>query len=89
MRDYTEIPGWFNEEWLYDRMIGHVRDGATFVEVGCWLGKSTAYCARRILESGKAIRFVAVDTWEGSPSEPVAILSRDFRVEGNCWIHQR
>ena len=51
-------------------MIGHVRDGATFVEVGCWLGKSTAYCARRILESGKAIRFVAVDTWEGSPSEP-------------------
>jgi SAM-dependent methyltransferase len=184
MRDYSEIPGWFNEEWLYDRMIGHVRDGATFVEVGCWLGKSTAYCARRILESGKAIRFVAVDTWEGSPSEPdmteavaraggsvfplfcanmeelgvsgsihimkmpsvaaaglfedgsldfvfidadhsrealqaditawrpkirsggtlaghdwhtyrtvqeavLAILSRDFRVEGNCWIHQR
>jgi len=34
MRDYSEIPGWFNEEWLYDRMIGHVRDGATFVEVG-------------------------------------------------------
>jgi len=29
MRDYSEIPGWFNEEWLYDRMIGHVREGAT------------------------------------------------------------
>jgi hypothetical protein len=70
MKDYSEIPGWFSEEWLYDRMIGQVSGEATFVEVGCWLGKSTAYCARRILESGKSIRFFAVDTWEGSANEP-------------------
>ena len=85
MRDYSEIPGWFNEEWLYDRMIGHVRDGATFVEVGCWLGKSTAYCARRILESGKAIRFVAVDTWEGSPSEPDMTEAVAARAGGSVF----
>lgn len=73
MKDYTEIPGWFNEEWLYDRMIGHARDGATFVEVGCWLGKSTAYCARRIRDGARSILLYAVDTWEGSPNEPAML----------------
>lgn len=73
MKDYSEIPGWFNEEWLYDRMIGGAPERATFVEVGCWLGKSTAYCARRIRESARSIQFYAVDTWEGSPSEPAMI----------------
>ena len=38
MRSYIEIPGWFNEEWLYDRMIDRAPSQATFVEVGCWLG---------------------------------------------------
>lgn len=70
MKDYNDIPGWFNEEWLYDRMISRAPDNATFVEVGCWLGKSTAYFARRIQEGGKSILFYAVDTWEGSPNEP-------------------
>jgi predicted O-methyltransferase YrrM len=69
-RSYAEIPGWFDEEWLYDRMIAQAPNNATFVEVGCWLGKSTAYCASRIQECGKAISFYAVDTWLGSPSEP-------------------
>jgi len=70
MRSYAEIPGWFNEEWLYDRMIARAPANAKFVEVGCWLGKSTAYCASRIRECGKAIAFYAVDTWLGSPNEP-------------------
>jgi predicted O-methyltransferase YrrM len=73
MRSYSEIPGWFNEEWLYDRMISRAPDQATFVEVGSWLGKSTAYCAGRIRDCGKAIRFYAVDTWQGSPNEPAMV----------------
>jgi len=70
MKAYTDIPGWFDDEWLYDRMIGRAPDNATFVEVGCWLGKSTAYGASRIREAGRSILFYAVDTWEGSPNEP-------------------
>ena len=73
MTNYTEIPGWFNEEWLYDRMIGRAPHTATFVEVGCWLGKSTAYFASRIRDCGKAIAFYAVDTWQGSPNEPAMV----------------
>jgi SAM-dependent methyltransferase len=73
MRDYTDIPGWFNEEWLYDRMMSQAPENAIFVEVGCWLGKSTAYCARRIHDWGKSILLYAVDTWEGSPNEPAMV----------------
>jgi Methyltransferase domain len=72
-KDYSEIPGWFDEEWLYDWMIGSADDGATFVEVGCWLGKGTAYCARRIRECARRIAQYAVDTWEGWPNEPAML----------------
>lgn len=73
MKPYTDIPGWFDDEWLYDRMIGRAPDNATFVEVGCWLGKSTAYGASRIRDAGRSIVFYAVDTWEGSPNEPAMV----------------
>lgn len=85
MIDYNQIPGWFNEEWLYDRMISRVREPATVVEVGCWLGKSTAYCARRILECGTRIAFYAVDTWEGTPNEPA--LMEAARSAGGSVFH--
>jgi methyltransferase family protein len=84
MRAYTDIPGWFNEEWLYDRMIGLAPQKATFVEVGCWLGKSTAYCASRIRECGKSIAFYAVDTWQGSPAEP-ALMDAVARAGGSVY----
>lgn len=67
--DWREIPGWFDFQDLYDRIVGEARNGARFVEVGCWMGKSTVYLAQRILESGKTIALDAVDTWEGSPDE--------------------
>ena len=89
MKSYADIPGWFNEEWLYDRMISRTLDKAIFVEVGCWLGKSTAYCARRIHDSGKCIQFYAVDTWEGSPNEP-ALMEAVAQAGGSVFgIFQR
>jgi hypothetical protein len=84
MRTYTDIPGWFSEEWLYDRMIDQASHNATFVEVGCWLGKSTAYCASRIRERGKSIAFYAVDTWQGSPAEP-ALMDAVARAGGSVY----
>jgi len=67
--DHPEIPGWFNFQRVYDRMVAHAPAGAAFVEVGAWLGKSTAYLATRIRESGKNIALHVVDTWRGSPGE--------------------
>lgn len=38
----------------------------TFVEVGCWLGRSTSFLATEILRSRKEISLFCIDTWEGS-----------------------
>ena len=67
--DDPAIPGWFNFHAVYDRMVAQAADGAAFVEVGAWFGRSTAYLAKRVRTSGKAITLHVVDTWRGSPGE--------------------
>jgi predicted O-methyltransferase YrrM len=68
---YHTIQGWFNYESIYDRAVQSAGSDAHFVEVGSWRGRSTAYMAVIIANSGKRIRFDAVDTWRGSPAEAV------------------
>jgi len=64
---YFDIPGWFGFHDVYDRAIALLgKDGAHFVEVGCWEGRSAAYMGVGIVNSGFKIRFDCVDTWEGS-----------------------
>ena len=41
-----------------------------YVEIGSWRGRSTAYMGVEIANSGKNIKFDAVDTWAGSSDEP-------------------
>lgn len=62
---YQGIPGWFDFEDLYRAMVQSAPDPAHFVEVGAWLGKSTAYLAVEIARSAKAIRLDVVDHWQG------------------------
>ena len=42
-----------------------------FVEIGVWKGKSISYAAVEIINSGKNITIDAIDTFAGSPNEPV------------------
>ena len=67
---YEEISGWFDFQDTYSKMVGEHGDGAHFVEVGTYLGRSISYLAVEIINSGKKIKLDAVDTWEGSPFEP-------------------
>jgi len=67
---WSDIQGWFDFDRLYREAVARAPDGAHFVEVGAWLGRSTAYMAGQIAESGKRITFDAVDTWEGSTDAP-------------------
>lgn len=62
---WQEIPGWFDFAELYDEQVKAAADGAVFVEVGCWLGRSTAYLAQAIAASGKDIALHAVDNFQG------------------------
>jgi len=45
--------------------VSRAADGAHFVEVGTFLGKSAAFLAVEIANSGKQIRFDCCDTFEG------------------------
>ncbi len=75
------IQGWFNFPTLYRRMVNHAADGAVFVEVGSWYGKSTAFMAVEIVNSGKRIEFAAVDTWQGSAEHQPGAFSEDAGVK--------
>jgi hypothetical protein len=67
---YKEIEGWFDFEKEYDSFVDKAQDGAIFVEVGSFLGKSSCYLAQKIKNSGKKITFYCVDTFEGVKNDP-------------------
>lgn len=66
---YRNIPGWFSFPAIYEAAVKDAHDGAHFVEVGSWKGRSAAFMCVEIINSGKRIRFDCVDTWEGSATE--------------------
>lgn len=63
---FQKIQGWFNFISIYNYVIEDGEDGDHFVEVGAWKGRSAAYMAVNIANSGKKIKFDVVDTWKGS-----------------------
>lgn len=66
---YTSIPGWFDYSDLYKEMVELAPDQSHFVEVGCWKGRSAAFMAVEIVNSGKQIKFDCVDCWTGLNSK--------------------
>ncbi len=67
--EFSEIPGWFAYDGLYNEFVEEAKDGDTFVEVGTWFGKSTNYLVNKIKESKKDIKFVTIDTFKGTDDE--------------------
>jgi len=66
---FQDIPGWFDFDDIYADAVREAVDGSVLVEVGSWLGRSSAFMAVEIKNSGKRIGFHCVDTWKGSPTE--------------------
>jgi len=68
--DNTKFGGeqWFNFGRLYHQMVSAAPSDrpSTFVEIGCWKGRSTAYLGVEIINSGKPISLYVVDTFKGS-----------------------
>jgi len=63
---YHEIQGWFDYDDIYNLAIDTASDGARFVEIGAWKGRSAAYAGVEILNSGKKIRLDVIDHFLGS-----------------------
>src|SRR5579863_7602837 len=64
IKTWRDIPGFFDFQDIYDQAVAEARDSDTLIEVGTFLGKSAAYMAERIKESGKDLRFFVVDSWD-------------------------
>lgn len=62
---YHQVEGWFDYEEIYQDMVSKAADVAHFVEVGVHLGKSAAFMAVEIANSGKQITFDCIDPWDG------------------------
>ena len=85
---YEKIQGWASFVFLYGEEVAKADDDAIFVEVGAWKGKSTAFMAVEIINSGKDIEFYTVDTFKGSdekahhadPAIQQGTLEKDFRA---------
>lgn len=60
-----QIPGFCEFSMLYKQMVDEVESGreVKFLEIGSFLGSSTALMAQFIKESGKKIDFYSVDPW--------------------------
>lgn len=62
MTTWNDIPGWFDFDDIYDQMIAEApQEGARFVELGMFFGRSTLYMADAIRRSGKSIEFISID----------------------------
>lgn len=63
---YQTIKGWFNWPELYARAVADAPKKAVFVEIGCYLGKSTSCLAVEVANSDKDILIYALDLWDPS-----------------------
>jgi predicted O-methyltransferase YrrM len=63
---YQSMEGWFNMENEYLELLEQCPDGGTFVELGCFKGKSTSFIVTEIINQNRPIDFVAVDSFEGA-----------------------
>ena len=45
---YKEVFGHFNFEQVYEEEVNKASDGDQFLEIGCYLGRSTIYLAELI-----------------------------------------
>jgi predicted O-methyltransferase YrrM len=67
----NDIPCWFDYAPLYEAIARELPEGATFVEVGSWVGHSIAHFALTIKHLDKSCRIVAIDTFQGAPGDAV------------------
>ena len=64
---YQTIDGFMSHKntVMLDIVLDQFSAGGTWVELGSWTGKSTAYCVVELLAKDKLGKFYCVDTWDG------------------------
>jgi predicted O-methyltransferase YrrM len=85
---FHKIQGWFSFANLYSKVVADLPSGSHIVEVGAWKGRSTAYLAVEIVNSGKNIKLDVVDIWTGSENDPTAFHTDEEFVKCNRNIFE-
>lgn len=66
---YKDLVGWFKFRPAFDQIIALLpaKTPSTFVEIGLWMGRSTAYLGVEIVNAKKPVSVVAIDHFKGQP----------------------
>ena len=83
MKNWYDIPGWFDFQDIYSRVVDEFIDtpGGVFVEVGSWLGRSAAYFCELSKRNPFVLSLHCVDTWEGSEEHKLYVAQHDVYAE--------
>ena len=77
---YQNIEGWFSYEYVYKDMVEQADDDSLFVEIGSFKGRSTAFMAVEIANSGKKIQFDCID-----PMKAIGHYENAARINPQEW----
>jgi predicted O-methyltransferase YrrM len=66
---YKDVGGWFKFRPAFHQILSLLpqKTPSTFVEIGLWLGRSTAYLGVEIVNQKKPVTVIAVDHFKGQP----------------------
>lgn len=76
---YNTLPHWFNYSEIFLEAIQSATDGDHFVEIGIWKGGSAAFMGVEIFNSGKKIKYDAIDCFE--PTKEFTEITQDMYKE--------
>lgn len=64
---FKDVGGWFKFRPAFDQILALLpaKKPSTFVEIGLWLGRSTAYLGVEILNQRKPVTVLAIDHFKG------------------------
>jgi predicted O-methyltransferase YrrM len=85
---YKSVVGWCDFEDVYSEAVANAPNDAKFAEIGSWRGQSAAYLGVEIINSGKNISLVCVDTFKGSPQMKIVgdgSYDEIIAKEGSCY----
>lgn len=88
---YQNIDGWFSYEYIYKDIVEQAEDDSLFVEIGSFKGRSTAFMAVEIANSGKKIKFECIDPMSCTPNYELSQQQNPQEWEGYSSeeFHQR
>jgi len=82
---YQQLMGWMDYEDLYATIAREAADGAHLVEVGSYHGRSLAYLAVELINSGKKFTLDAVDTFQGSEDPKEQFMKDEAAANGGSF----